>query len=67
MATSSIFTKVNPKDKIRIRKLVNALERSQAQKPADVQMSRSVSDFTAEQIQSIFGENDEGLQNRESR
>lgn len=61
MATSSIFNKVNPKDKPRIRKLVQALERSKESKAPDVQMSRSVSEFTADQIQKIFGSNDEGL------
>lgn len=65
MATSSIFNKVNPKDKVRIRRLVRAMEHSQATKAAEVQMSRAVSDFTAEQIREIFGEENDRLQNCE--
>lgn len=61
MATSSIFNKVNPKDKPRILKLVKALERSQASQSPNVQMSRSVSEFTSDDIQKIFNSNDEGL------
>lgn len=56
MATSSIYTSVHPKDKKSIHKLVNALEHSQACKTEEVQMSRSVSEFTADQIKEIFGE-----------
>ena len=61
VATSSIFNKVNPKDKPRILKLVKALERSQASQSPNVQMSRSVSEFTSDDIQKIFNSNDEGL------
>ena len=61
MATSSIFNTVHPKDKTRIRKLVRALEHSQASKAEEVQLTRSVSDFTADQVKKIFGDNDEGL------
>lgn len=61
MATSSIFNQVNPKDKPRILKIVQALERSQASEAPLVQMSRSVSDFTDDQIQKIFDTDDEGL------
>lgn len=57
MATSSIYTFVHPKDKKCIRKLVNALEHSQKCKVEEVQMTRSVSEFTAEQIKEIFGDN----------
>lgn len=64
MATSSIFTTVKPKDKVGIRKLVRALEHSKATKAADVQMSRSVSEFTPDQIMKAFGENNDGLQDR---
>lgn len=56
MATSSIFNTVHPKDKVSIRKLVHALERSQASKAEDVQMTRSVSEFTPDQIKKIFGD-----------
>lgn len=65
MATSSIFKTVNPKDKTAIRKLVSALENSQSSKACEVQMSRPVSDFTQEQIVSIFGDKNDRLQNRE--
>ena len=65
MATSSIFTTVNPKNKAAIRKLVSALENSQAVKSHDVQMSRPVSEFTQEQIATIFGEKNDRVQNRE--
>ena len=61
VATSSIFNKVNPKDKPRILKLVKALERSQASQSPNVQMSRSVSEFTSDDIQKILNSNDEGL------
>lgn len=61
MATSSIFTNVRPKDKTSIRKLVKALEHSRTFKGKEVQITHSVSDFTPEQIQKIFGDNDERL------
>lgn len=61
VATSSIFSTVHPKDKASVRKLVHALEHSQASKAEEVQMTRSVSDFTAEQIKKIFGDNDDGI------
>ena len=64
MATSSIFRTVNPKDKNSIRKLVQALEYSKATKAEDVQMTRSVSNFTTDQIRKAFGDSNEGLQDR---
>lgn len=64
VATSSIFNTVHTKDKASIRRLVNALERSQASKAQDVQMSRSVSDFTEDQIKKIFGDENDGIQDR---
>ncbi|MGN0185807.1 MAG: hypothetical protein ACI4AL_11865 [Aristaeellaceae bacterium] len=64
MATSSIFRAVNPKDKNSIRKLVQALEYSKATKAEDVQMTRSVSNFTTDQIRKAFGDSNEGLQDR---
>lgn len=62
MATSSILTSVHPKDKPSIRKLVKALEYSKESPAQEVQMSRSVSEFTADQIKKIFGDNDDGIQ-----
>ena len=61
VATSSIFKNVHPKEKASIRKLVNALEHSKASKANDVQMTRPVSDFTADQIRKIFGESDDRI------
>lgn len=66
MATSSIFRTVNPKDKNSIRKLVQALEYSKATKAEDVQMTRSVSNFTTDQIRKAFGDSNEGLQDRKT-
>lgn len=62
MATSSIFRTVSPKDKVGIRKLVQALEHSKATHAVEVQMSRSVSEFTPEQITKAFGDSNDGLQ-----
>ncbi len=56
MATSSIFEQIRAKDKKTIRKLVSAMERSRASKVPEVQMSRTPSDMTKEEIQKIFGE-----------
>lgn len=56
MATSSIFRSVNPKDKVSIRKLLRALEHSKGSPSIDVQMTRSVSNFTPEQITKAFGD-----------
>ena len=64
MATSSIFKSIKPNDKVGIRKLVRALERSKESKAQEVQMSRAVSEFTAEQLKKAFGEKDDGLQDR---
>lgn len=61
MATSSIFSNVNPKDKPRILNLVKALERSRESRTDEVRMSRAVSEFTEEQIQKIFGGKNEGV------
>lgn len=65
MATSSIFRNVKPRDKIGIRRLLRALEHSKESRTIDVQMTRSVSEFTPEQITKAFGDNNDGLQNRE--
>ena len=61
MATSSIFKVIRAKDKTSIRKLVSALEKSSASKPAEVVMSRPVSDMTKDEIQKLFGGSDEGI------
>lgn len=61
MATSSIYKDINAKDKISIRKLVNALEKSSVSKPNDVVMSRPVSDMSREEIRKLFGGSDEGI------
>ena len=66
MATSSIFTEVKLKDKTRLRKLVNALERSQSSNSPQVNMSRHCSDMTPEQMKKIFGENDGRIQDCET-
>nr|DAT64077.1 MAG TPA: hypothetical protein [Caudoviricetes sp.] len=61
MATSSIYREVNVKDKGHVRKLVNALERSRASKAQEVKMSRKVNVLTKEQMEKMFGGNDERL------
>lgn len=61
MATSSIFNEVKAKDKRSISKLVNALERSSASKHEPVVMSRSVNTMSKEEIQKLFGGDNEGV------
>lgn len=59
MATSSIYTGAYIRGKGRVSKLVNALERSRASKAQEVKMSRKVNVLTKEQMEKMFGGNDE--------
>lgn len=59
MATSSIYTGAYTRGKGRVSKLVNALERSRASKAQEVKMSRKVNVLTKEQMEKMFGGNDE--------
>jgi len=57
VATKSILKNVDIKDKKFARSFIYALEQSQNKKVKEVQLSRTCSEATAEEIKLLFGVN----------
>ena len=66
MATSSIYKSVNIRTSKKCASLVRALESAsnRAVKPSSASYHRSCSDMTREEMRKIFGDNDDGVQDR---
>lgn len=55
MATKSILKNVDIKDKRLARSFIYALEKAQSKKTRDIQLSRTCSEATGEEIKKLFG------------
>ena len=64
MATKSILKTIHIKDRTTTISFVNALEHAKGKKEKTVKMSRACSEASRKEIALMFGEQNDGIQNR---